>query len=335
MRSRVVGFFRRHPLLLLFALTPGIPEYLSGSSKVDLLVVNPVVFFLLLVLNLGLYGPGVLLVREAWVRWGRGWGALLCLGTAYGLLEEGTALSTLFNPSASVVGVLGHYGRVAGVNGVWLIGVLGVHVVFSTGLPILLLGLALPETRARSLVGRRGITVALTVYVLAIVLLAAISDYWRTGIAWMVGAAVAALLLWVVASRLPRGALDPPRERPTFGPGAFFLLGLAFFPLLFLIPPLGIAARAPAALTGAVELAVAVLLFASVRRSVGRHANEPHLLLLALGATLPLAAVGLLAQLLLPLVLAVDLLYAAFFWVLWKHYRPTPSTGGPPGSAPS
>ncbi|MGI0130082.1 MAG: hypothetical protein ACREEC_08050, partial [Thermoplasmata archaeon] len=94
----VVAFFRRDPVLLLLCFSPGIPEYLSGSSSVAVLLLAPGPFFLWLGLNLGLYGPGVLLVREALVRWRKGWVAVLCLGAAYGLVEEGTALSTLFDP---------------------------------------------------------------------------------------------------------------------------------------------------------------------------------------------------------------------------------------------
>jgi hypothetical protein len=69
-------------VLLLLAFTPGIPEYLSGSSAVALIVVSPLGFFLFLGLNLGLYGPGVLLLREAWIRWGKSWGSLLLFGAA-------------------------------------------------------------------------------------------------------------------------------------------------------------------------------------------------------------------------------------------------------------
>jgi hypothetical protein len=145
--SRVIAYFRQHPVLLLLAFTPGIPEYLSGSSSVALGVRNPGVFFLFLGLNLGLYGPGVLLVREAHVRWKKGWSTLVLLGSAYALLEEGTALSTLFNPQASVVGGLGSYGHAYGVSWVWLIGVLGIHVIYSVGLPIVLLGTAHPTIR--------------------------------------------------------------------------------------------------------------------------------------------------------------------------------------------
>ncbi len=53
--------------------------------------------------NLGLYVPGALIVREAMVRWNKGWGSVLLLGAAYGILEEGVALSTLFNPKAHPV----------------------------------------------------------------------------------------------------------------------------------------------------------------------------------------------------------------------------------------
>jgi hypothetical protein len=322
--SRVVRFFRRHPVLLLFALTPGIPEYLSGSTAVYPVVTSPLAFLLFLGLNLGLYGPGVLLVREAWVRWGQSWGSLLLLGAAYGLLEEGTALSTLFNPNASVVSSLGHYGRSAGVNWVWLLGVLGVHIVLSVALPIVLLGLALPETRGRSLLSRRETVVAAVVYVLDLSLLAVISHYWTVQLAWILGAAGVAIALWVVAFYLPKGCLDPPTEYPRYGPRAFFGFGLAFFPVLLLVPALGEALGLPAPVTFVVDLALSVALLLLVQRNIGKARNEPHLVLLAFGATLPIAVFGFVAQARIPVVLVVDLVYGLFFYTLWRHYRPIP-----------
>jgi hypothetical protein len=83
-------------------LSPGIPEYLTGSSAVNVIVLNPIWFVCGLIANLGLYGPGVLLIREAKVRWYKGWATVLLLGAAYGILEEGIALSTLFNPNAGL-----------------------------------------------------------------------------------------------------------------------------------------------------------------------------------------------------------------------------------------
>ncbi|MCI4373864.1 MAG: hypothetical protein L3K02_09545 [Thermoplasmata archaeon] len=59
----VVTFFRRHPVPLLLALTPGLPEYLSGSTATGPIVVPPLASFPFL----GRSGPGVRLVREAYV----------------------------------------------------------------------------------------------------------------------------------------------------------------------------------------------------------------------------------------------------------------------------
>ena len=53
------------------------------------MVLNPVQFVFQIVANLGLYGPGVILIREAFVRWKKGWASVLILGAAYGILEEG------------------------------------------------------------------------------------------------------------------------------------------------------------------------------------------------------------------------------------------------------
>ncbi|HTP56017.1 MAG TPA: hypothetical protein VML53_05050 [Thermoplasmata archaeon] len=338
---RAAGYFRRHPVLLLLCFTPGIPEYLSGSSSVAFLVVFPggtLLTLLFLGLNLGLYGPGVLLLRELWVGWGRGWGRLLLLGTAYGLLEEGTALSTLFDPNASVVGGLGHYGRIAGVNWVWLIGVIGVHVVLSVGVPILLLGLSLPETRGRPLLTRRERTTAITIFLADALFLAFISGYWRVQFAWLLGAAVVAVALGYAASRWPEARLDPATAEPRFGPLSAGLLGLAYFPLLLLVPVLGQEAAWPAAATGALDLAGAVVLFETVRRGIGRRHNGAQLTALGFGITLPIVGFGFLAEAHLPLVLLLDAVYGLFFWALWSRWRDDRGShehaadGGPPPS---
>ncbi len=322
--ARVAAFFRQHPVLFLVALTPGIPEYLSGSTGVYPLVTAPLDFAIALGINVAMYGTGVLLVREAWIRWGGGWGRLLLLGTAYGLLEEGTALSTLFNPHAPVVGALGSYGRLVGVNWVWTIGVLGVHIVYSVGLPIVLLGLALPGTRGRPLLSRRGIALAAGLYATILGLLVLVVHFYPVEPLGLLGAAGVALLAWAIARRLPSGALDPPRERPTRAPAAFFLLGLTFFPILLVVPALGAATGLPAFITAAVELLLSGGLFVAVRASIGRTEHAAPLVLLALGATLPIAVLGLIAQIGLPIVLGVDGVYGLFFVVLWRRYGAAP-----------
>jgi hypothetical protein len=320
-----VAFFRRHPIVLLVCLTPGIPEYLSGSSSFVELVRNPGVFFLFLALNLGLYGPGVLLAREAFVRWRPGWGGMVLLGFAYALLEEGTALSTMFNPAASVVGSQGYYGHFLGVNWVWCVGVVGIHIVYSVGLPILLLGLALPETRGRPLLSRSGVGWAIGVYSADILALALAVGYWRTAPGLLVAAAVLAVLLYGATYALPKGLLGPSTPTPRISPGWFFGIGLAFYPILFFVPGFGSAVAFWPPADMAVELLLCGLLFEAVRRNVGRRDNEVALTMLALGAILPIAVLGALFQVVFPLVLVADLLFGLFFYTLWVRYRPGPA----------
>jgi hypothetical protein len=322
---RLVSFFRRHPILLLLGLTPGIPEYLSGSSSFVVLARNPVVFFLFLGLNLGLYGPGVLLAREAFVRWRPGWAGMVLLGTAYALLEEGTALSTMFNPAASVVGTQGFYGHFVGVNWVWAFGVSGIHIVLSVGLPILLLGLALPETRGRSLLHGRGIGWAVGIYAVDIVALAAIVGYWRVAPVLLVAAAVLALLLYAAAHALPKGTLDPTGSGPTLAPKWFFPLGLLFYPILVLVPGLGSQYALWPPIDVALELLLGGALFLFVRQRAGRAGNEAALTMLALGTIAPIVFLGALFQVAFPIVLFADVLFVLFFYALWVRYRPGPT----------
>ncbi|EQD47168.1 hypothetical protein B1B_12443, partial [mine drainage metagenome] len=93
----------------------------------------------------GLYGSGVLLVRESVVRWNKGWIAVLCLGGAYGIIEEGLALKTFFD--IREVGFSRAYGHWLGINWVWAVDGTIFHAVFTVALPILLVSLAFPSTR--------------------------------------------------------------------------------------------------------------------------------------------------------------------------------------------
>src|SRR2546428_2016008 len=94
--SKLTAYLRARPIMVLALLTPGIPEYLSGSSSTTWLALNPTGFSVFLVLNMGLYTTGVLLIREAMVHWRRGWAPVFLLGFAYAIVEEGLALRTLY-----------------------------------------------------------------------------------------------------------------------------------------------------------------------------------------------------------------------------------------------
>src|SRR5437660_11193712 len=174
----MISFLKTHPLLCLLILSPGIPEYLAASSNSGCVVLSPPVFLLFLAANLALYGPGVILIRDAKIRWNKGWASVFLLGAAYGIVEEGLALRTLFNPTSSVVGNLGVYGHWLGVNWVWTVGLVIFHSVFSIGLPIFIFGLAFPDLKSKSLVSITGIRISILTLAVDSVLLSLVVNYW-------------------------------------------------------------------------------------------------------------------------------------------------------------
>lgn len=312
-RSGFLAFLRAHPILCLALLTPGIPEYLSGSSSLADLVLNPAWFFLAIAINVGQYTSGALLIREAALRWGKGWGSIFLLAGAYGVTEEGLGDNTLFNPKGAS-GVLGVYGHFLGVNWVWSCGVLAYHVIFSIGLPILLLGLALPETRGRSLLSRRGIVVCFAALAgstaLETTIVWGVYHFWM-GTPILVGALLTVVLLSWAAYRAPQDLWAPRSALPMLSSAQVFAVGASVF-LVGTIIEYGSAATpgAPPALA----VVGVVLVFAGaleiLRRGIGRTENEHLLVVLAYGFILYLSLFGLLVSLtiLLPTTIPVIVL---------------------------
>src|SRR2546426_8466521 len=234
MLPKLVRFLKSHPLLFLLLLTPGIPEYLSASSQITLLVLNPILFFLFLGANIGLYGSGVILIREAMIRWKKGWVTVFLLGVAYGIVEEGLALWTLFNPLAQPVGNLGFYGHWLGVNWVWTVGLLIFHSVYSIGLPIFLFGLAFPELKRKSLVSMRGIRISLVGLIVDAILLfileSAIYGPYNPGAGLMIFSGIVVTIFVVAARKLPGNFLTAVIGQPKWGPRRFAFVGALLFP---------------------------------------------------------------------------------------------------------
>jgi hypothetical protein len=143
---------RISPALVLLFLAPMIGELLSGSSP-------PVEFFGpfgIWALPM-MYGCGALLVREAVFKWKKGWVALLLLGAAYGIAEEALACKSFFDPGWSDIGVLGSYGRWAGVNWLWAVQLTTYHAAISIATPILLTSFIFPEKRREPWLTRKGL----------------------------------------------------------------------------------------------------------------------------------------------------------------------------------
>jgi hypothetical protein len=157
----------RHPVptLTLFLLAPVIGEVLFGAVPLSRLP------FGLLGL-IGMYGGGALLVREIVRRRRLASAWLVLLGIAYGILEEGTVLQSLFDQRYPGLDFLGFYGHAAGVNWVWAEFILPYHAVFSIALPIALTELIFPGVEEEAWLGPVGAVAAAGLFVLNGVLLA-------------------------------------------------------------------------------------------------------------------------------------------------------------------
>ncbi|MDE1819727.1 MAG: hypothetical protein KGJ23_01905 [Euryarchaeota archaeon] len=338
--ARLRRYLQRRPILCLLLLTPGIVEYLSGSSQLSLLMLSPVVFLIFLAANLGLYGPGVLLIREAKVRWKKGWGSVLLLGAAYGILEEGIALSTLFYSYAQPVGSLGIYGHWLGVNWVWTAGLLIVHALWSISLPIMLLELALPETQGKSLLSAKGVRTVLGILVVDVLVLLAFSStlyhFWAGPVLW-VGSLTAILGLAWAAYRAPKDLLQASSLLPRAAPWKFAGVGLSLLPGIYLIEGVSESWRLAPLFPILAVVAFAGVLLCWVLKNVGRTCNQRQLVALGAGLVAVLMPMGLISQLHsgvgILAVLAGDAAAVLFFLHLWRKYSPTLSPA--PATAPA
>ncbi|WP_394771543.1 hypothetical protein [Lacisediminihabitans sp.] len=212
------------PPLALVLIAPLVAELLAGSTP----LAQPVVLGTLLAVYLPLYGAGALLIRELVVRSGRGWPSVLLLGVAYGLVEEGFASQSLFNPvlyNAADWGV-----RLLGVNGVFTESVLLVHAIWSAAVPIALVNVLFPSRRSTPYLGRVGLAVTAAFYLLGVAMLVFVArTYFSAGYvappALPLIALLAAAILGVVALRLvPRSRPLTVDPRPAPHPVVVFLL---------------------------------------------------------------------------------------------------------------
>ncbi len=321
LKAGILAFLKRHPVVCLLLLTPGIPEYLSSSSPLNALIINPFMFVFQLAANLGLYGTGVLLVREAMMRWKKGWGTVLLLGAAYGILEEGVALSSLFNSGAGPVGELGSYGHWLGVNWVWLAGITPVHMIYSISIPILLLGVALPATRGQPFLTRRKLVAALAILgadVSALFVLVVLGAKFWMGWPVVVGSSLTIGVLMLAARRVKPDALQARTVTPKARPRKLALVGVLFFPSVLFSQFLPKAAGSPPILDFFWVVAVQAIFLAYVLRVAGSKDNERGLVAFAFGLVVPIAAVGLIAEISLPVTLITDILMVLFFRKLWQ-----------------
>lgn len=287
---------RYGPVLVLFALAPLVAELLFGATPISRIGG-------LLPESL-LYGGGALLVRELARRRGAGWGRVALLGAAYGIVEEGLALQSMFNPDLFNAGVVG--GRALGVNWVWSQWTIGYHVVWSIGIPILLAELLFPARRAAPWLGKAGLAAVAALYALGVLAIGAIfrlfvAPGFAAPLSLMVGAALVAAALvavalgWPAREKSPAAAPQPGAHAPAAWQVALLaaLAAAAWFALLDL--PHALREGALALLPMLAALALVAALVVGIRRwSASQAWSDLHRLALASGALLISMLFGLL-----------------------------------------
>ncbi len=318
----------RRPLLALILLSPVIAEMLSGSTP-PLEWLNPIAALLLI----WLYGAGVLVMRETAVRWKTGWPSILLLGAAYGIIEEGLAVKSFFDPGWMDLGTLGWYGRWLDVNWVWAVWLTIYHAVVSIAIPIFLVEWIWPRTQGQPLTSRRGYIAAIAMLAGATVFINILLTPYRPSVWHLLGAAAAvAFLAWAAKKYAgPLWARLPARRLPGssrvyalagfgFLMGSFLLYGSG--PFFGMVPIVTV-------LEGAAVLLGAMLLVRRTSDDPARWARQRFAFVAG--------AVGFLIVLAAFLELAgwrgMGIVGAAFAYLMVRWYRRAPSAAAPePGS---
>jgi len=220
-------------------LAPAVAELLSGSAP-PVEFFNPFGFLILI----SLYGSGAIIVRELVVRWKKGWVSLLMLGSAYGIVEEGLMVKSIFDPAWPDLAVLGSFGRWVGVNWVWALMLTIYHATFSIAIPILIVELMFPSRRRERWAGPRTFPLLLLLISAVVVIGFVWLTPYRPPLLPYAGAVFTVVGIGYAARRIPhqpkplRTARKPPGTKRLF---LFaFLVTLCFFMLFytgpFLIP---------------------------------------------------------------------------------------------------
>jgi hypothetical protein len=312
------------PVIVLIVLAPTIAEILLGN-----LLLNPN-FVPTLLMDVLLYGSGALLIREVARRLNVGWPSIIVMALAYGVVEEGLILQTFFNQHFPGLVHIAAYGRALEVSWFWMISVLGMHAVWSIALPILLTELLFPRMARRPWLGRVGLGLDTTAYLLTGLVMSrfymAFLHFSASPLALLLTALMAVVLVVLALFLLPRrfaGSEDRDVPPPwimglvTLVAGVLFFAFQVFFPTIPTIPPL-----LPILLYAGLYAGMGLLIW---RWATASAWSDQHLLALVSGALLTymlygfrLSARGSLADLIFHSVVC-GVIVGMFIWMLSRH----------------
>jgi hypothetical protein len=274
------------PALVLVFLAPFVGEVLLGNTPLRLIGAY--------LLVLPMYGFGALFIRELSRRTGRGWPTILILGVAYGVVEEGLADMSLFNPNFLGQHLLS-YGNLFGIGWPWWFFVLTLHAVWSIGVSIALAEALFARHGPYPWLGRTGLVVSGVVFGLGVVLVHFVGgEGYKLSAGELVLSLALVAVLTAVAFLLPiRRVTQPagPQQAPSpwvAGVTAFVLTG-AFMSMTRLAYTLKLSA--------VVLILVYFLLYGLAVLAVSRWSrrigwNAEHRFALAAGALLTYAWYG-------------------------------------------
>ncbi|HEU5079115.1 MAG TPA: hypothetical protein VFT72_07870 [Opitutaceae bacterium] len=220
------GFRRVAPAFVLFFMSPFVAEFLLGnisiSAMAGILFMGP------------LYGGGAILIREFARRHGRGWPTIVLLALAYGLVEEGIVIQTLFNPNYLGFHLLAEaYVPSLGIGGWWTPFVLTLHTVWSISVPIAVTEALFAERRKTPWLGKIGLGVATLLFLAGAFMIHFGTHHQDPFVAspmQLIGVAVLVVLFVAAAFRWKKNALLRTgfAPKPVLVGVLTFALGLAF-----------------------------------------------------------------------------------------------------------
>jgi hypothetical protein len=249
--------------LFLFITSTLIAELLIGSTPLSR--INTLLF------QFPYYGSAALVIREIVLRLRLSRAGLGLLGVAFGLVTEGLALQSVFNPHFLNLDIA--FGRAGDVNWPWALYMVGYHAVWSITIPVMLAGLVFPGRRDEPWLGRITTGAFLLLFVLMTFAFHAIfvkmSGFRAPTGPYAVAAVIAAALV-VIALRLKR------RGVPALVPqGRVWLAGIMMFGSgLFWLMLYGEIFRHPHVVPAAWNLMFGILVAAGFASSISRWAPE-------------------------------------------------------------
>lgn len=326
MKEKKPAIRNRKAAWTLILLTPLIAELAFGSTPFHLAY--------LLLLWLPIYGAGVLLIREAAVRTGRGWPSIIVLGLAYELAEDGLGLQALTSPH--LYHAADWAPQLFGFNvAYWLLNII-YHVVFSVVIPIFIANLLFPTFKNQPYLKKGGLVWTALFALIGVALLRVSvppsqDPGYTAPLAVTLGCVMAIIALSVIALRfVPRKQVSATSDHSVPSPKVLVFTGLVSTVVVFgLMYPFA-GAHQPLFMQGAwayIPVAFGTLLALAVYKTIqywtrSRQWNTRLALALVSGALVGHTLFGLASARLTSLDrVALGVMLAIMVWLLYMLYR--------------